>query len=200
VAREAGTPADKDIRSSILDTAVELFYQNGYSATGVQQVVEAAGCTKGAFYHYWSSKEQLLLEIHDTFHRYAIARGREILEKNLPPGEALHAIVVELFRQLERYRKHMTVVFHQARYTPYAKYPESKALRDEYESIVKSIIEAGVKSGEFRSDIPRTNVMAYGVMSFSSWATNWYDPDGPMTAEEIGDLFGRVIVDGLRAK
>lgn len=196
----AGGKDGKDLRSSILDAAVELFYQSGYSATGVQQVVDAAGCTKGAFYHYWNSKQDLLLEIHDTFHHYAIGRGREILARQLPADEALHEVIVELFRQLELYRKHMTVVFHQTIYTPYAEYPKSRALRDEFELIVKTIISDGVDSGVFRDDLEQTNVMAYGVMSFSSWATNWYRPGGNMTAEQIGEMYARVIVDGLRAR
>lgn len=190
----------KDLRNAILEAAVELFYQSGYAATGVQQIVDAAGCTKGAFYHYWNSKQDLLLEIHDTFHHYAIGRGRDILARRLPADEALHTLVVELFRQLELYRKHMTVVFHQAIYTPYADYPQSRALRDEFELIVKSIISDGVESGVFRNDLEQTNVMAFGVMSFSSWATNWYRPGGSMTAEQIGEMYARVIVDGLRAR
>jgi AcrR family transcriptional regulator len=186
------------VRSMILNAAVDQFYKFGYSATGVQQIVDAAGRTKGAFYHYWDSKESLLLEIHDTFHRYAISRGRDILAREMPPDEALKEIILELFRQLERYQKHMTVVFHQAIYTPYAKYPASRQLRDEYEQIVRSIIDDGVRTGVFRDDIEKTNVIAYGVMSFSSWATNWYRPDGPMTAEQIGALYARVMIDGLR--
>lgn len=190
----------KDVRQAILDAAVDLFYAQGYSATGVQQIVDVAGRTKGAFYHYWDSKESLLLEIHDTFHRYAIAQSQKVMARNPPPDEALAELIVELFHQLERYQKHMTVVFHQAIYTPYQKYPESKKLRDEYERVVRSVIEEGVRTGVFRDDLEATNVMAYGVMAFSSWATNWFRADGPMTAEAIGRMYARVIVDGLRAK
>jgi AcrR family transcriptional regulator len=197
-APQTGDPTD--VRSAILDAAVDLFYRQGYSATGVQQVVDAAGRTKGAFYHYWDSKESLLLEIHDTFHVYAISRAHALLERNLPADEALRELIVELFRQLEVYQKHMTVVFHQASYTPYAKYPKSKKLRDEYESIVKSVLEDGVRNGIFRDDLEATNVMAFGLMSFSSWATNWYRPGGPMTAEQIGEMYARVMIDGLRKR
>jgi len=189
-----------DVRSAILDAAVDLFYRQGYAATGVQQVVDAAGRTKGAFYHYWDSKESLLLEIHDTFHRYAIGRGRALQEQHLPPDQFVHQLIVDLFRQLELYQRHMTVVFAQALYTPYEKYPRSKQLRDEYEQIVKSAIEDGIRDGVFREDIEAPNVMAYGVMSFSSWATNWYRPGGPLTAEQIGEMYARVMVDGLRRR
>lgn len=193
---QSGEPTD--VRSAILDAAVDLFYRQGYAATGVQQVVDAAGRTKGAFYHYWDSKESLLLEIHDTFHLFANSRARELMERDLTPDVRLHELIVDLFRQLELYRRHMTVVFQQALYTPYAKYPKSKALRDEYEEIVKTVIQDGIDTGVFRSDLGATNVLAYGAMSFSFWATNWYRPGGARTAEEIGETYARVYVDGLR--
>ena len=62
-----------------MDAAVELFYQRGYQATGVQDIVDRAGYTKGALYHYFKSKEDLLLEIHDVFMSYGLERGREII-------------------------------------------------------------------------------------------------------------------------
>jgi len=189
-----------DVRAAILEAAVDLFYQQGHAATGVQQIVDAANRTKGAFYHYWNGKESLLLEIHDTFHEYAISRGRALQEQNLPPDRLLHQLIVDLFIQLAHYQRHMTVVFAQARYTPYEKYPKSKQLRDDYEQIVKSAIEDGVKSGVFRDDLEAINVMAFGVMALSSWATNWFRPGGPMTAEEIGEMYARVMVDGLRKR
>lgn len=197
--RTSSEEASKDARTAIFDAAVDLFYKQGYSATGVQQVVDEAGWTKGAFYHYWDSKESLLLEIHDTFHRYAIQQARQVLSTNPPPDVALTDLIIELFHQLERYQKHMTVVFHQAIYTPYHKYPESRKLRDEYESIIKLVIDQGMKEGVFRSDLEAPNVMAFGVMAFSSWATYWFRPTGPMTAEDIGRMYARVLVDGLRS-
>jgi TetR/AcrR family transcriptional regulator, cholesterol catabolism regulator len=198
--RTTGRAEGKDVRTAILDAAVELFYAKGYDATGLQQVVDAAGCTKGAFYHYWDSKESLLLEIHDTFHEFGITSGRAVLERGLAPDEALHDLVVDLFRQLEVYQRHMTVVISQSLYTPYEKYPRSRELRDEYEQIVKSVIEDGVEQGVFRDDLEATNVMAFGVMAFGTWATTWYRPGGRLSAVQIGEMYARVIVDGLRAR
>ncbi len=49
-----------DNRSHILECALELFSERGYEATGVQEVVEAAGVTKPSLYHYFNSKRGLL--------------------------------------------------------------------------------------------------------------------------------------------
>ncbi len=47
-------------RSEILQKAQELFYLNGYTKTSVNMVIKALGISKGAFYHYFKSKEELL--------------------------------------------------------------------------------------------------------------------------------------------
>lgn len=49
-------------RERILRSAVELFYQHGYNATGLERVISAAGVVKGNFYYYFKSKEELAVE------------------------------------------------------------------------------------------------------------------------------------------
>ncbi|MDD3278482.1 MAG: TetR/AcrR family transcriptional regulator [Lachnospiraceae bacterium] len=47
-------------RKSILNCALQLFYQKGYDAVGVQEIVEKAGVTKPTLYYYFGSKRGLL--------------------------------------------------------------------------------------------------------------------------------------------
>lgn len=46
--------------AEFLDAAQILFYQQGYEQTSVQQIIRAVGVAKGTFYHYFSSKAELL--------------------------------------------------------------------------------------------------------------------------------------------
>lgn len=55
----------EETRSHILQSALTLFSRNGYDATSVAEICQAAGVSKGAFYHHFSSKQtvfQSLLE------------------------------------------------------------------------------------------------------------------------------------------
>jgi AcrR family transcriptional regulator len=47
-------------RSEILDVAQRLFYRKGYEQTSVQDIITKIGIAKGTFYHYFSSKLDLL--------------------------------------------------------------------------------------------------------------------------------------------
>ena len=55
------TVKDPDVRrSEILDVAQRRFYQDGYEQTSVQDIISEVGIAKGTFYHYFSSKLDLL--------------------------------------------------------------------------------------------------------------------------------------------
>ncbi len=62
-------------RQSVIDCAMRLFIEKGYDAVSVDEIISASGISKGTFYHYFSSKEALLLELMagqtDTVERWA---------------------------------------------------------------------------------------------------------------------------------
>ena len=84
-----------ELRDQMLDTAAELFIRNGYDGTTIQQVIDHLKVSKGAFYHYFSSKEDLLDAVAERLTREGLAQFRPILEdQNVP---ALERFVNYLF-------------------------------------------------------------------------------------------------------
>ena len=59
--------AARNTRSRIVSAAWELFYENGYDDTTVEEIVEESGTSKGSFYHYFSGKDALLSSLSDLF-------------------------------------------------------------------------------------------------------------------------------------
>lgn len=57
----------KETHDGIMAAALEQFARNGYDATSVLQICQAAGVSKGAFYHHFPSKQALFLELLDTW-------------------------------------------------------------------------------------------------------------------------------------
>lgn len=53
-----------DTKTEIFTTARELFYAKGFKDTNVSDIAKLAGIGVGTFYNYYSSKEQLFLEIY----------------------------------------------------------------------------------------------------------------------------------------
>ena len=55
-------------REHILKVAFTLFMQKSFKAVTMKEIVQKTGLSKGAFYHYFSSKEELFIEITRTFY------------------------------------------------------------------------------------------------------------------------------------
>jgi AcrR family transcriptional regulator len=62
MAYPSGQPATRD---RILAAAVDVFARKGYHGAGVEDIVQASGTSKGAFYHYFPSKQGIFLTLMD---------------------------------------------------------------------------------------------------------------------------------------
>ena len=49
------------VRQNIVETASHLFYQNGYSLTGINEIIKEAGIAKATLYHHFKSKEEICI-------------------------------------------------------------------------------------------------------------------------------------------
>ena len=76
-------------------SALRLFTERGYYSTTIDDVAEAAGVTKGAFYHHFGSKEDLLLTAVQNFFNAAIAHMEQLLSSavDLSPEERVRTIL-----------------------------------------------------------------------------------------------------------
>lgn len=193
-----GDENQAEVRAAIVDAAVDLFYAKGYQATSVREIVDAAGYTKGALYHYFASKEEILLEIHDRFMSYGLARGREIAAGDHTARQAVALVMRELLRQVSLYRPHMSIVLQETRHIDFDRYPEAKAKRDEWEGILVGIVQRGIADGEFRR-VPSPRVLSFGVTGTCVWAYHWLKDDGEMHIDEISDMFVDMVLNGLLA-
>src|SRR5688500_648948 len=85
-----------NIQEELQRVSVELFSTQGYAKTSVQQIVDAAGVTKGALYHYFSSKDDLLFDIYDRLLTLQRARLDEIVARGLEPLETMRLVCEDL--------------------------------------------------------------------------------------------------------
>jgi AcrR family transcriptional regulator len=68
-------------RSAILDAATRLFARDGYDTTGVAEICETAGVSKGAFYYHFESKEAVFLELINSWLKALEATLQEVTAK-----------------------------------------------------------------------------------------------------------------------
>ena len=79
-----------DTREHILACGGRIIHHKGFTATGLQEILTAAGVPKGSFYFYFKSKEEFGLALVDHYQSQLAVEVRPILkDENLPPLERL---------------------------------------------------------------------------------------------------------------
>lgn len=92
----------KETKDKLLAAALEVFTARGIANASIEQISEAAGYTRGAFYSNFSSKEDLLIELLEYRQDSAIweaeaALGTAIAENRPTSMKALHSVVIDAF-------------------------------------------------------------------------------------------------------
>jgi TetR/AcrR family transcriptional regulator, transcriptional repressor for nem operon len=85
---------ETDTRSRILATAREMFHGRSYTVVGIQEICEGARVQKGSFYHFFPSKQDLVLAvIDDMAEDWAHGFVAEAFDQQLPPVERLDYLI-----------------------------------------------------------------------------------------------------------
>ncbi|WLR57171.1 TetR/AcrR family transcriptional regulator [Mesobacillus subterraneus] len=75
-----------DRKRHVIEKAHQLFIEKGFQATSIQDILDYSGISKGTFYNYFSSKNQLLIDIfRTTFKKIENDRNGLLLDQN--PGD-----------------------------------------------------------------------------------------------------------------
>lgn len=72
-------------KERIITVAMDLFYEQGYNATGIQQIIDAAGISKGAFYTHFKSKEDLGIAYMQYRHSHEMSHLKKTLAEIKDP-------------------------------------------------------------------------------------------------------------------
>ncbi len=91
---------DRNTKGKIVSAAWQLFYQQGYDDTTIDEIVETSGTSRGSFYHYFTSKDDILTSLSYLFDE-KYEELMEIMDPDLPPLDKLIYMNQELFLMIE---------------------------------------------------------------------------------------------------
>src|SRR5688500_18784517 len=82
-------------RDEVVSRAIEIFGSRGYRATSMRDLAEHVNLSKSALYHYFKSKEDLLVGIYKRVIAENIDAARRINDDDQPPELALRQILAD---------------------------------------------------------------------------------------------------------
>jgi AcrR family transcriptional regulator len=96
-----------ETRERLVETARRLFYEQGYTATGIAQILNTAKARSGSLYYFFPTKEDLLLAVLE---KYKGMLDSAVLQ---PVYERVHDPVERIFGILDGYRRQLLATKYQ---------------------------------------------------------------------------------------
>ncbi|MBW8486655.1 TetR/AcrR family transcriptional regulator [Actinomadura sp. PM05-2] len=174
-----------------------MFAEKGYENTSVQEIVNAAGVTKGAMYHYFGAKDDLLYEIYHRLLGLQMRRLEEIAEGPGDAAERLRAAARDVLHTSLLYLDDLTVFFRSTHLLSADRREAVRAERRRYHERFRALIEEGQREGAFGTRTP-ADVAAHFFFGSLHQIGAWYRPGGPLKAEEVGEHYVDLFLNGLR--
>ncbi|MDR7300376.1 TetR/AcrR family transcriptional regulator [Haloactinomyces albus] len=197
---EAAHTVDADVEpvpQRLLTVATRLFADRGFETTSVQQIVDAAGVTKGAMYHYFGSKDDLLYEIYARVLRVQTARMEKVADSTDSVRQRLHAVAADVVVTTAANLDDTVIFFRSMHLLHPDKQAEVRSERRRYHQRVRRLIEEGQHQGVFRSDKSAELVVDFFFGAVHHLGS-WFHPGGELTGEQVGEHFADLLLDSLR--
>ncbi|MDO4313884.1 MAG: TetR/AcrR family transcriptional regulator [Eubacteriales bacterium] len=162
----------KDAKSRIVTAAWQLFYDKGYNGTTVDDIIELSGTSKGSFYYYFNSKDELLNTLSVILDEFYEEMDAEMNPHTNSFVKLLH-INYEAHKMME---EKISIDLLASLYSTQLVAQGQRHLLDQnrkYYQLVSRIIEEGQKRGQIRDDVSVAKITKYYSMCERALVSDW---------------------------
>jgi AcrR family transcriptional regulator len=187
-----------NVKEKITTQSIRLFEKKGFTETSIQDVVDSLGVTKGTFYYYFSSKEELLMDIHLGYIDGLLYNQEQIInDSSKTYKEKLSANVYMLITNITTQGAAAKIFFREMNNLS----PEHLELieykRDQFRLNIEGLISDGVEIGEFRPEL-NVPIITMGILGITNWSYQWFNPNGRCSDQEVAQIFVEMILKGIQ--
>lgn len=140
-------------KNEFIEAAIDLFCQQGYENTSINDIINKVNVSKGAFYHYFESKEDLLAIIGQIHAEKLIQMAKKTsFDKKLNAIEKINKLIVNAqgyrFSEMENPSKAVKIFFNQNNLKLLTIIFEN--IKQSVKPLLENILKQGVKEGVFK--------------------------------------------------
>ncbi len=189
---------EPDTRDRVLLEAARLFRHQGYAATTLRQVADAAGVKAGSIYYHFESKEVILGEVLDK----GMLNVTDAVRQRV---EALPADASWRDKIAAGITAHLWGMLHYGDFTSaniriYGQIPATaksrhRIVRRVYADYWDRMLESAREAGELRQDV-NTTVIRLFLIGALNWTVEWYNPQRG-SLQDLSRQIVDVVFDGI---
>ena len=188
--------AKSDTKGRIVSAAWKLFYQYGYNNTTIDDIVEESNTSKGSFYHYFSSKDDLMGSLSYLFDE-KYEELMETMDPSLSPVEKLITMNQELFLMIENT---VSVSMLSQLFAAQLTSMSEKRLLDPdrtYYKLLRQIAIEGQSQGLFRDDLSVNDITKSYALFERGMMYDWCISSGNYSLCQYSEKMLPLFIAGL---
>ena len=192
------TKKGKSAKNRIVTAAWQLFHEKGYNGTTVDDIIALSGTSKGSFYYYFNTKDELLNTLSvilDDFY--------EELESRMNPD--LNSFVKLLNVNYEAHKmieENISIDLIASLYSTQLVSQGQRNLLDQnrtYYKVITHIITEGQMRGQIRNDMSAIEITKYFTMCERALVSDWCLSRGEFSLSEYSHKCMPVMLEHFKA-
>lgn len=186
-------------REKILNAASDLFFEQGYERTTLDMVGERLGVTKPFIYYQFENKAEILVELCLPIMNSVNKALDDVLatDKGSVTERLRNAVIEICVATLENQRR-TAIFFREEKQLTSAAITTINKMRKAFDEKLRTLLEEGVRSGEFKIQDPKFCGLA--ISGVINWSYVWYNPMGPLSKRQIGEHTADLVLQMIGAR
>lgn len=188
----------RNTKGRIISAAWELFYEQGYEDTTVEEIIERSSTSKGSFYHYFDGKDALLSSLSYLFDE-EYARLQQELDPEMDAWEKLLELNRSLFTMIE---SRISLDLLARLLSSQLITRGDKHLLDHnrtYYKLLRQIIQQGQQRGQLRSDVTVNEMVRVYALCERALIYDWCLSNGDYSLTQYAETMLPMFFGGFRA-
>lgn len=189
----------RNTRGKIITAAWDLFYEQGYDDTTIEEIIEKSETSKGSFYHYFEGKDGLLGSLSYIFDE-EYERLMQNLDENMHSFDKLIYLNQELFGMIE---ERIDLELLKRLYSTQLVTKGEKHLLDHkrlYYKLLRKIAQEGQTKGELTDKMSVNEIVKLYALCERSLLYDWCLCNGEYSLKNYAEKTMPMFLDGIKLK
>lgn len=201
LAKENGELEYKQKRAQLVEVAGRVFREKGYEGASINDFAQEVGIDRASIYYYISGKDELFQEIVLSAVTEQVSMVEHIRNGNASPQDKIRTFLISLMHSYEEHYPYLYVFLQEdmARLTSknisWAK--EMRTLTERFYDATSEIVDEGLRLNAIQTSGTSPRLIAFALIGMCAWSHRWFRPAGKMSAEDIGEHFAAMVLNGL---
>jgi TetR/AcrR family transcriptional regulator, cholesterol catabolism regulator len=183
------------VRQQILNSAIDLFYEQGFEKASLRDIARKVGVTQAAIYYHFRNKEEILYTIIETSSNDLFFALKSCFSGNGDPLEKLKEAIFQHILSIKTKRKGAKIIIEDKRFLS----GDLNRLVKEKEKAVYNLYKNQLLELQKEKKIRPCdlNVAAFGILGMINWLYHWYRPEKGLSIEKMAEEIMDTLFLGL---